>query len=156
MESQVKEKISELETKLKSVHAKSIMTKNVITTTPFAHLSDLANQLIKARVSGLPVVDKKGKVVGIVTTTDLFIVMGMVLEGTPVGIANMETIDPTVDFAMSTDVISIHKDTTLEEMVKLMRDKNIHTIPVMEGEKLIGVIGRRDVLKKFYEVVKNL
>lgn len=36
-----------------------------------------------------------------------------------------------------------------------MRSKGIHTMPVMEGERLVGIIGRHDILKKFYEVVRS-
>ncbi len=155
MSNQLREKTSELEVRLKLISAESIMTKSVITTKPDADLSELANQVIKDRISGVPVIGKNGKIIGIITTTDLLIVMGMILEGS-VEENGKPTFSPTVSFAMSSDVISVSKKSTLDEIVKTMRNKSIHTIPVMEDDKLVGVIGRHDVLKKFYEVVKSL
>jgi len=156
MVDQVKDKIGELEAKLKLISAQDIMSTEVITTNLTTTLAELSDQMIKARVSGMPVLDKNNKVMGIVTQTDLLIVMSMVLEGTARGAGNISTINPTVDFAMSNEVVSVEGDTTLDDIVKLMRDKSIHTLPVMKGDQLIGIIGKHDAMKRFYEAVKDL
>ena len=152
-QSKIQNKV-ELEVKLKLVRAKDIMTRNVITTTLPAPLSEVAMQMIKHRINGMPVVGKKGNLVGIVTTTDLFIVLAMILEGTTEKFGASPT-DPIVDVAMTTEVMSVKEETALDEILKLIRSESIHTIPVLHGEKLIGVIGRHDVLKKFYEIAKT-
>ena len=156
MNAQAQGKIDELKTRLKSIQAKDIMSRNVMTTTQVTPLATLADQMIHARINGLPVLDKSGKVVGIVTTTDLLIVMGMVLEGTSIGQNSVATINPMVDIAMTSEVKDITEETTLEDIVHLMRTDNIHTFPVMREGKLVGVVGKHDVLKKFYESVHEL
>ena len=157
MTQQAKPKANQqLEEKLKAVKAKDMMTKTVVTTTPQAHLADLADEIIKHRISGMPVVDSKGKLCGVVTMTDLLVVMGMVLEGSAVEDDGMTpTVNPKVNIAMSSDVVTIRPETTLDEIVKIMRNKGIHTIPIMDGDKLAGVVGKHDVLKKFYEVIRK-
>jgi CBS domain-containing protein len=51
---------------------------------------------------------------------------------------------------MSRNVCTIWKETTLREMIRLMFEKNIHTMPVVEGDELVGIVGRRDVLNTYY------
>ena len=154
MPEQVRQKSAELEGKLKAIHAKNIMTRTVITTTPTTPLADTAIQMIKHRISGMPVIGKKGNIVGIVTTTDLFIVLAMIMEGNTDKFGVSPT-SPPVDVAMSTDVFVVNENAGLDEIVKLMRNESIHTIPVMNGDKLVGVIGRHDVLRRSYEVAKT-
>ena len=149
-------KLKDLTRRLKSIKAKDIMTKDVITTTENTTLADIAELMIEARISGLPVIGKKGKIIGLITATDLFIVMDMIKSGDIVENGKIAVSNPTVKFAMSTEVIKIKKNTTLDEIIAVMKYKNIHTLPVFEGKKMIGVIGRRDVFKNFYAAVKKL
>ncbi|UCD16032.1 MAG: CBS domain-containing protein [Candidatus Omnitrophota bacterium] len=151
----LKPKLNELTRRLKSIKAKDIMTKDVITTTEDTLLSDIAQIMIKSRISGLPVVRKK-KVVGIITASDLFIVMDMIKSGDVVENHKTGAANPTVKFAMSTEVNKIKKSTSLDEIIILMKYRNAHTLPVVEESKLVGVIGRRDVFKNFYAVMKDL
>ena len=154
-EQQLKEKITALENKLKSIKASALMTKKVSTTSPGANLAEVADLMIKERISGMPVLGREGKMIGIVTTTDLLIVMGMISDGSAVD-RGESTINPTVEFAMSSDIYTVNENTGLDDVMHLMREKSIHTIPVMKDDQIVGVIGRHDVLKKFYEVVKTL
>ena len=143
-----------LEAKLRTVCARDIMTKNVMTINQLTPLSEVASIMIKQRVNGMPVVGKNGNLVGIVTTTDLFIVLAMIMEGNTDKFGVTPT-DPVVDVAMATEIIGVKEATTLEEILKLIRSESIHTIPVLDGDKLVGIIGRHDVLKKFYEIAKT-
>lgn len=156
MNNNIREELRSLTRKLKSVKAKDIMTKKVITTTEGKNLSDIAKLMTKNRISGLPVLRKKNKLVGLITATDLFLVMDMIKSGDVVS-SDMQVIsNPTVKFAMSTQTVKIKKNTTLEEIISIMKYKNICTLPVVEGKKIVGVIGRRDVLKNFYAAVRSL
>ena len=148
--------LDDLTKRLQAIKAKDIMTEYVITTTENTSLAEVAELMIKTRVSGFPVIGAKGKIVGIITSTDLFIVMDMIKSGDVVqnGISNISK--PTVKFAMSTDVVRIKKNTTLDKIIALMKYRNLHTLPVVEGNQMIGVIGRRDVFKNFYKVEKDL
>ena len=148
--------LDELKRRLKSITAKDIMTKNVITTTETATLSEIAEIMIKARISGLPVIGKKGKIEGIITEGDLFLVVDMIKSGDIIENGLKPGSIPTVKFAMSTEVIKIKTSTTLEEILSIMKYKNAHTLPVFEGNKMVGIIGRRDVFNNFYAAVKGL
>ena len=142
--------------RLKAIKAKDIMSKNVLTTTENTTLAELADLMIQTRVSGLPVVGKKGKIVGVITATDLFVVMDMIKSGDVVENGIVAVTNPTVKFAMSSEIVKIRKDTSLEEIITIMKYKNIHTLPVFESGKMVGIIGRRDVFKNFYSVIKSI
>ena len=73
--------LGQLTRKLKSIKAKDIMTSKVIATREDVSLTDIAKLMIEARISGLPVIGKKGDVVGIITASDLFVVMDMIKSG---------------------------------------------------------------------------
>jgi len=156
MKRKKKNLLEDLMKRLASIKAKDIMTKDVITTRKDTHLADLAEIMIKSRISGLPVVGKAGKVTGIITAKDLFILMDMIKSGDIAERDELAAFNPTVEFGMSSGVIKIRKNTSLEEIIVLMKYKNAHTLPVFEGKKMVGVIGRRDVFKSFYSVVKEL
>lgn len=157
MEKNPKRRLDDLVKSLEAIKAEDIMTKDVITTTEHTTLADLAVLMVKKRISGLPVVGKKGKVVGIITATDLFIVMDMIKSGDVSPENNgMSVSNPTVKFVMSTEVIKARRNTTLEEIFTIMKYKNVSSLPVFDGKKLVGIIARHDAFKKFYAVLKSL
>ncbi|MBU0571824.1 MAG: CBS domain-containing protein [Candidatus Omnitrophica bacterium] len=149
-------KLKKLSTRLSSIKAKDIMTKDVIVTAPETHLADIAELMIKKRISGLPVVDKEGDVAGTITANDLFLVMDMIRSGDIVEGEKLSISEPTVRFAMSAGAIVINTMTTLEEIIAIMKYRNAHTLPVFDGRKMVGVVGRRDIFKNFYAVVKEI
>jgi len=149
-------KLAQLEKNLKSVLAKNIMTKAVLTVKEDLHLTELAAMMLEKRISGLPVVDADGKMTGVITQTDLFNLMFMLRSGDIVEEGEKAVSNPTVKFAMCVDVISIKEETTLAEIIDIMKGRDIHTLPVMKDNKLVGIIGRRDVLKHFYAVLNGV
>lgn len=156
MPRRIKPKLDQLTKRLKDIKAKDLMTEYVITATEDTSLVDVAEMMIKARISGLPVIGKRGKIVGIVTANDLFIVMDMIKSGDVFEGGAAAVSKPTVKFAMSTEIVKIKKNTSLDKIIAIMKYKNVHTLPVFEGNRMIGVIGRRDVFKNFYRVEKEL
>jgi len=149
-------KVKNLIKKLRLIKAKDIMTKHVITTTPNTTLAEIAEIMIKMRISGIPVIGKNGKIVGLITAKDLFIVMDMIKFGDAVEEGLKAIANPTVRFAMSTDIIKAKENMTLDEVINLVRSRNVQTLPVFKGKKMVGIIGRRDVFKSFYSVVRGL
>ena len=141
---------------LKSIKAKDIMTKGVITTTEDSTLADVAKIMIKVRISNIPVVGKKGQIVGIITTNDLFLVMDMIKSGDVPEEDLKKFANPTVKYAMSTEVIKIKKNTSLDEIINIMTYKNAQDLLVFVGNKMVGIVGRRDVFKNFYTAIKKL
>ena len=113
-----KTKLERLTRRLRAIKAKDIMTKEVLTTTENDHLAHVADIMIKMRISGLPVVGKKGKMVGMITATDLFILMDMIKSGEVVEDETVAVSNPTVKFAMSTEIIKIKKSTPCQRKTR--------------------------------------
>ncbi|MFC1632145.1 CBS domain-containing protein [Candidatus Omnitrophota bacterium] len=152
----IKPRLQDLTKKLKSIKAKDIMSTEVVSTSEQATLAEIAELMVRTRISGLPVLDKKEKVVGVITATDLFIVMDMIKFGNVVE-NHMQTVsNPTARFAMSTNVIKVKESTTLDEIISMTKYHNAHTLLVFRKGKLMGIIGRHDIFKNFYAAVKAL
>jgi len=157
MENQTQVGTEKLVQALKLQKASDFMSKKVITTKSSTKLARLALDLHRDRISGLPVVDENNGLQGMITVTDLFDLMTMILDGVAVeeGVAGLR--NPTVKFAMSSGTITITAETTLYDIVQLMSKKKIHTLPVVDdGGNLIGIVGRRDVFKCFYQAVNDI
>ena len=109
--------------------AKDIMTKKVITVGPLTSVKDLAKTLTKNKISGMPVADKSGKLMGIVSRTDVLAKGG----------AKVKEI-------MSKEVVSVTEDTPGEEIANLLTTYKINRVPVMKGKKLTGIVSRADIV----------
>jgi CBS domain-containing protein len=142
--------------------AKDIMTKELITISPDTEVSRAAAILLDKHINGLPVVDKKGRLVGILCQSDL--VAQQKRMPVPSVFTILDTLIPlnssrnfekeikkiaatTVEEAMTKNPITVDPEATLEVVATLMVEKSFHTIPVVEGGKLVGVIGKEDVLR---------
>jgi CBS domain-containing protein len=147
--------LEKLTEQLKQIKAKDIMTKEVITVKKEDTLAEVAELMISKRISGFPVLEDN-EIIGIITTNDLFLVMDMIKTGEILKDNNIDYSQPKVSFAMSTEVITVSPEGNLDEIIALMKYRNIHTLPVTSQNKLVGVIGRRDVFKNFYSVVRDL
>ena len=122
--------------------ARDIMNTRVTAATPRAVARDLALQLLSGMYSGLPVVDSKSQVVGVVTEFDL---LNAIRQG-----KDLQT--TKADEIMSKPPICAHEDEDIEAVVTKMTDKNIIRLPVVgEDGKLVGVIARADILSRMIE-----
>lgn len=142
---------------------KDIMTTEVITVTPDTEIVEAAKLLIDKRINGMPVVDDKGRLVGIICQSDLivqqkklplpsiFTVLDIVIPITSQKSFEKEVqkiVAAKVGQAMTPHpVIVVSPESTLEEVAKLMVDKKLHTLPVMDKGKLVGILGKEDVLR---------
>lgn len=142
--------------------AKDIMSKQVITVHPETTISELAKILTTNNINGAPVVDSTGKIVGIVTENDLVFqkkkvhlpTMLTVLDAfffmeSPENLKNemLKISGSTVADIYTQPAITITEDTQLEEIATTMSEQNIHTLPVMHGSTIVGIIGKRDIIK---------
>ena len=109
--------------------AKDIMTKDIITVSPKMTVKKLALTLIKNQISGAPVAEKNGKIVGIVSEADIVAKKGR-----------------DVKAIMSKKVLRVAEDTSVEEIAQLMTTHSIKRVPVMLGEKVVGIISRADIV----------
>ncbi len=138
-----------------------IMTTDVITVSPETEIAKAASILMNNKINGIPVV-KDDNVVGILCQSDLIaqqkkfpvpslfsfldgyitLTSGKHLEKEVQKIAAT-----TVNHAMTPDPVTVQPETSIEEVAALMVDKNLHTLPVVERGKLVGIVGKADVLK---------
>ncbi|GJQ22416.1 MAG: CBS domain-containing protein [Planctomycetia bacterium] len=121
--------------------AKDIMNKIVTAAKQSTIGRDLAVKLLSGMYSGLPVVDDKGKVLGIVSEFDLLkaIRSGKALE------------QVTAGEIMSKNPICVNEDTSIEQIIDLMTKHNIIRVPVLRNDTLVGVISRCDILNSIVE-----
>ena len=124
-----------------SLKAMDIMEQPVIAATPQASLRDVATQLVTNEFSGMPVAAPDGKVVGIITESDIIraLIHGKKLENLTAG--DVMTYSP----------ITVDIDTPLEDVMKSLEDHRIVRVPVTSENTLTGIISRRDVIRAILE-----
>jgi CBS domain-containing protein len=142
--------------------AKDIMTKEVITVYPDTEIFQAAKLLLDKHISGLPVVDKAGRLKGIICQSDLMAQQRKIplpsffilLDGT-IPLTSSQHIEKEikkmaatkVSEAMTPDPIAVNPETGLEDIATLMVKNSIHTLPVLDRGWLVGVIGKEDILR---------
>jgi len=128
------------------------MTKNPITCNPEMSLSDAEKLMKTSHVSQLPVLDKHQKLVGIITQKDLL--HASPSPATTLSIHEMAYLLSrlTVSKIMTKKVITIPKSITTEEAAMMMIDQGLSCLPVMEGDKLIGILTMTDMFKILLEL----
>jgi CBS-domain-containing membrane protein len=109
-----------------------IMTPHVISVRDDAPLRDVARLLDRHRISGVPVCDGDGHMVGLISEYDL--------------IAKDHA--QTVGEAMTRDVISVMEDTSVDQVRFLLVNRKIKRVPVLRGLKLVGIVSRADLVRE--------
>ena len=149
------------------LNARDIMTADLVTVQVDEKITKAAELLVTNRINGLPVVNGEGRLVGIICQSDLILQQKRlpvpsfftILDGI-IPITSMKQIEKEagkiaatrVNQAMTRDPITVNPDTDIETIASLMVDNNFHTIPVVEGGKLVGIIGKEDILKTLISV----
>ena len=133
--------------------AKDIMSEEIEVIYEDMLISQVAHLMLRDRVSGFPVVDKAVGMVGIITMTDLFSMLGKAVEGQPADfvakdIPRLKNLK--VGEVMTRDVISINPSATLDEITGLVVHNNIHFFPVMEEGRMVGIVSRHDILNAVF------
>jgi len=136
-----------------------IMTRQVISVTPQTTIAEAAQLLLDNRISGLPVVDPGGAVVGIVTEGDL---LRRVETGTQrrhshwlefliaPGRLAREYTDANarnVGEVMSAEVVSVTPGDALPEVIRLMEHHHVKRLPVIEAGRLVGIVSRANLVR---------
>jgi CBS domain-containing protein len=112
--------------------AREIMTRNVFTISPEASVQEIAQLLSRKSISGVPVIDKDGQIIGIVTEADI------------IGKVNRE--DMCVADIMSPEIIFVTEDTQVGQIAMLLVERKIKRVPVMRDGKLVGIVCRADIV----------
>ena len=141
------------------MRAHQIMTKPVATVAPDAAIVDAANTMLDRHISGLPVVDASGKLVGIVSEGD-FIRRTEIGTGRRRGRWLQFILGPgksASDFVhehgrriaevMTESPVTITEDTSLADIADLMERKNVKRLPVLRGDEVVGMITRANLLQ---------
>lgn len=150
------------------MRAHQIMTPSVLTVTPETTMLEAANKMLQQHVSGLPVVDAAGKVIGIVSEGDF-------LRRTEIGTGRKrgrwlkfilgpgtEAIDfvhengRNVSEVMTREPVTITEDTPLEEIVTTMEKHDVKRLPVMRGETLVGIVSRASLLQAVASLARDV
>ena len=121
--------------------ASEIMTRPAISAKVKASARDIALQFINEHYSGMPVTEEDGKVIGIVTEIDI---LNAINDG-------KELSRTTASDIMTPEVVSANPDTPITEMIKMMEEFHIIRLPVVQDNKLIGVVSRGDIIRNLVE-----
>jgi acetoin utilization protein AcuB len=129
------------------------MSKPVITIRPETSMPEALDLMHKEHIRRLPVVNKKGELVGIVTETDLQ--KASPSEATTLSIYEVTYLlsKLTIDRLMTKKVITVTEDTPLEEAARIMADNGIGGLPVMRGKNLVGMITETTLFRIFLELL---
>jgi CBS domain-containing protein len=148
------------------MRAHQIMTRSVITIAPDATILEAAKTMLQHHVSGLPVVDAAGKLLGIVSEGD-FIRRGEI--GTPRKRGRWLKVllgDSAVDYVrehgrrvsdvMTSDPITVTEDATLEEIVDAMETNGVKRLPVMKDGRLVGLVSRANLMQAVASLAREI
>ena len=150
------------------MHAHHVMTRKVISVAPETTVVEAANLMLRNHVSGLPVVDEVGAVVGIVSEGD-FLRRSEI--GTPRKRGRLLTFflgyagsaedyvrehGRKVSEVMTPSPITVSEDTPLPELVSLMEKNNIKRLPVVRDGKLVGIVSRSNLLQAIASLSRDV
>jgi len=144
---------------------KEIMTKEVVSIRPELGVKDALILLFKMKISGLPVIDSQGKLVGMFTEKDILKetlpsyiekVGGFVYEEDPKSIKKkFEGMgSATVSQLMRKEVVTVDENASLSEIARIMLIQKVRRIPVLDkAKKVVGIVAREDIVKAYAEEV---
>jgi predicted transcriptional regulator len=117
--------------------AAEIMRQPVLATTPEAWVQEVLTYLATNNISGMPVAERDSTVIGIVTADDI---LRAFVDG-----AQLKTL--TVQDIMSQDPITVDVETPLVDMMRILHNEGVLRVPVLENDRLVGIISRSDLIK---------
>lgn len=141
---------------------KDVMKTDIISVSPESEITHATKLLLENHINGVPVIDKNEKLVGIICQSDIIAQQKKLpipsffsfLDGF-VSLSSMKNLEKevkkisaiTVSQAMTPNPVTVRPDTLIEVVAALMVDNNFHTLPVVEGGKLVGIVGKEDILR---------
>ena len=150
------------------MRAHQIMTQPVVTVSPETTIVEAATTMLQRHISGLPVVDKAGKLVGIISEGDF-------LRRNEIGTQRKRgrflkfILGPgqaATDFVhehgrkvteiMTKEPLTISEDTTLEEIVELMEKNYVKRLPVTRGDQIVGIVSRANLLQAVASLARQV
>jgi len=150
------------------MNAVDVMTRDILSVRPDATIAEAIKLMLDNRISGLPVIDEAGRLVGILTEGDLLrrgetgterhrprwleILMG------PGRLAEeyVRTHGRKIREVMTRDPVCVRPDTTLKEIVELMERSRIKRVPVLDGDVPVGILSRADLLRGLASALEGM
>lgn len=129
------------------------MTTNVISVPPDTPIQEALQLMRNKSIRRLPVQDSDGKLVGLISMLDLIDASPSDATSLSVWELNYLVSKIKVKDVMTKEVITVTEDTPLEEAARIMADNKIGGLPVLRGEKLVGIITETDIFKIFLEML---
>ncbi|MGC9349261.1 MAG: CBS and ACT domain-containing protein [Anaerolineae bacterium] len=132
---------------------KDRMTRDPVTVTPDTPVSEALNVMRQAAVRRMPVLDKRGRLVGIVAEKDL-----LYASPSPATSLNVYEIGYLlsklkIKEIMAKDVVTITEDAPLEEAARVMVDNTVSGLPVVRRDEVVGIITETDIFKAMLEML---
>jgi CBS domain-containing protein len=146
------------------MNAQEAMTKDVVTVGPQTTVSDIADLLVRHRISAVPVVSDGNRVVGIVSQTDLGHRaetgtekrrkwwLDIFADSNSKAREYIRSHGLKAEDIMSRILVSVSKDASLSEVADVLDTHRIRQVPVMDDGKLVGMISRADLVRKLAEI----
>ena len=142
------------------MRVRDLMTERVLSIGPEAPIKDVARILVEHRISGLPVCDVEGHVLGVVSEGDILYKehdpetghrggpLSWIVEGVPTG-ETAKASALTAATAMTAPAITVAPYESVAEAARLMCERGVNRLPVVKDEKLIGIVTRADLVRAF-------
>jgi CBS domain-containing protein len=150
------------------MRAHQIMTRSVITVTPETSVVEAANIMLQRHISGLPVVNSAGHLVGIISEGDFLrrseigtqrqrgrfmkFILGAGKEATDF----VHEHGRKIAEIMTPEPLTVSEDTDLEKIVEIMEKNNVKRLPVTRGDKLVGIVSRSNLLQAVAGLARNI
>jgi len=150
------------------MRAHQIMTRPAISVTPDTTILEAANMMLQRHISGLPVVDSAGALVGIVSEGDFIRrseintgrkrskFMKFILGAGREAAEFVHEHGSKVGEIMTPEPLTINEDTDLEQIVELMEKNNVKRLPVTRGNNLVGIVTRSNLLQAVASLARDI
>jgi len=143
------------------MQAQDVMTKQVVTVEPGTPVEAIARLMVEHRISGVPVVEPSGRLVGMVTDGDLyrraelstdqhrFNWLELFWSGRADAKDYVMTHGRTARDVMTPNVYAVAPDTSLQQVANLLSDRHVRRVPVVADDRLVGIVSRANLVQAF-------
>jgi CBS domain-containing protein len=120
-----------------TLYASDVMVKDVITVTESMPLKDVARMFVEKKITGAPVVNAEGELVGVISETDI------IRKTTSIGAWSPSTVGQI----MTRPAVTVSPNETLQRVCEMMYNRRIHRVVVAEGTGIKGILTTMDILR---------
>lgn len=150
-----------------TLDASDIMVRDVVTIDSESLIAEAVSKMVEHDISGIPVTDKKGNLIGIISESDVLKHGNLIMVPDYLGLLDSmlysrnpekykaeikKTLRDKVKTAMSRKVFTATEDTPVGEIALRMSNRDINRIVIVDGKKIVGIISRRDITRLILEM----